>query len=216
MKDKPWLITKSNPVKVFGFFTSLKKDLFSHRGIYEYIESVFRETPGYLGRYFRYRIVSHFFAAAGKSIMIDPGNRFKFPYKIRLGDNVGIASGCMFQAGGGIEIGENTIFGPGVKIWTVNHLFKDLEIPILQQGFEGKPVVIGADCWIGADSFIKPGTVIPEGCVVFPKSVVGKMFIKPYSVLSGNPAKVVGPRSRIGAFMGWGSGLKKEKEPDAG
>lgn len=212
MKPERWVTSTSKPVKVLGFLGAVRRDIFSKRGIYDYVETLLRDCPGYLGRYFRYKLISRFFGSAGKNVMIDPGNRFKYPYKIHVGNNAAIATGCVFQAAAGIEIGDNTLFGPGVKIWTVNHLFKDTELPILNQGFEGKSVIIGKDCWIGSDVFIKPGTIIPDGCIVYPKTVLGKMNLRPYSVLAGNPAKVVGPRNRIGAFMGWNASPSAREE----
>lgn len=62
-------------------------------------------------------------------------------------------------------------------------------------------VVICHDCWLCADCFINPGTILPEGSVVFPKAVVGRMRFPPYSVLGGNHAQVLAPLSRLGFLM---------------
>ena len=50
--------------------------------------------------------------------------------------------------------------------------------------------VIGNDVWIGYESTIMPGVTIGDGAIVASKSVVVK-DVPPYSVVGGNPAKVL-------------------------
>lgn len=53
-----------------------------------------------------------------------------------------------------------------------------------------KPIVIEDKAWIGFDSTILKGVTIGEGSVVGAKSVVTRN-VDPYTVVAGNPAKVV-------------------------
>ncbi len=53
-----------------------------------------------------------------------------------------------------------------------------------------KPIVIEDKAWIGFDSTILKGVTIGEGSVVGAKSVVTRN-VDPYTVIAGNPAKVV-------------------------
>lgn len=53
-----------------------------------------------------------------------------------------------------------------------------------------KPIEIGKDCFIGANSIILKGTVIGDGCVIGAGSVVCGKF-EPNTVIAGNPAKVI-------------------------
>ena len=50
--------------------------------------------------------------------------------------------------------------------------------------------VVGNDVWIGYDSLIMPGVQIGDGAVVAARSVV-VTDVPPYSVVGGNPAKVI-------------------------
>lgn len=53
-----------------------------------------------------------------------------------------------------------------------------------------RPVVIGADAWIGCMSVILPGITIGEGAIVGAGSVVTK-DVPPYTIVAGNPARII-------------------------
>src|SRR5207253_1636021 len=100
----------------------------------------------------------------------------------------------VIQANGGVDIGDNVLLGPGVKIWSVNHVYSDPHRTIVDQGFDQKRVVIGSNVWIGANVFIMPGARISDGVVISAGSVVGSKLIEPYAVVAGNPARKIGTR----------------------
>jgi acetyltransferase-like isoleucine patch superfamily enzyme len=53
-----------------------------------------------------------------------------------------------------------------------------------------RPVRVGSNVWIGFDTCVLPGVTIGEGSVVGAKSV-GVADVEPYSVVGGNPARVL-------------------------
>lgn len=53
--------------------------------------------------------------------------------------------------------------------------------------------VIGNDVWIGQNAVILPGVNIGDGAIIGANSVVGS-DIEPYSIVAGNPAKVIRKR----------------------
>ncbi len=55
---------------------------------------------------------------------------------------------------------------------------------------EYRRTLIGNDVWIGSNAFIKGGVSIGHGAVIGAYSVVTK-DIKPYSIVAGNPAKLI-------------------------
>ena len=87
------------------------------------------------------------------------------------------------------------MMGPDVMIFTNSHSFFSTEVPMIEQGYT-KPaeVIIGDDVMINARTIIMPGTKIGKGVVIAAGSVVrGK--IPDYSIIMGNPAKVIGRRN---------------------
>jgi chloramphenicol O-acetyltransferase type B len=49
---------------------------------------------------------------------------------------------------------------------------------------------IGHDVWIGAEAMILPGIKVGHGSVIGARSVVTK-DVQPYSIIAGNPAKII-------------------------
>jgi virginiamycin A acetyltransferase len=54
-------------------------------------------------------------------------------------------------------------------------------------------IVIGNDVWIGQNSTILPGVKIGDGVIIGTESVVGSS-IEPYTIVAGNPAKIIRKR----------------------
>jgi acetyltransferase-like isoleucine patch superfamily enzyme len=52
------------------------------------------------------------------------------------------------------------------------------------------PIRIGANVWIGFDCCVLPGVTIGDGAIVGARSVVTQ-DVEPYTVVAGNPARVV-------------------------
>lgn len=57
----------------------------------------------------------------------------------------------------------------------------------------GPDTTIGNDVWIGQGAMILPGATIGSGCIIGAQSVVSGT-IPPYSIVAGNPAKIVRQR----------------------
>ena len=69
----------------------------------------------------------------------------------------------------------------------------DMEAPsTLDMPFKGN-TVIGNDVWIGQNAVILPGVSIGDGAIIGANSVVGSN-VDPYTIVAGNPAKVLRKR----------------------
>lgn len=112
---------------------------------------------------------------------------------LKIGNDVGIAANAFISVRGNVSIGSSTIFGPGVKLFSENHIFSDINTPIYLQGAERKGISIGEDCWLGANVVVLDGVHIGNHCVVAAGAVVNK-DLPDYSIAGGVPAKIISAR----------------------
>lgn len=130
----------------------------------------------------------------GTNVNIEKGAQFSA--EVSLGDNSGI--GVNAQISSEVTIGNDVMMGPYCFIYTSNHRMDRADIPMWRQGFtEAKPVVIEDDVWIGARVTILPGVHIGRGSVIGAGAVVTKS-VPAYSIVGGNPAKVLKYRNVTG------------------
>ena len=177
---------------------ALSSDLMTGAGRFHVVQSLLRRFPGQLGTELRSQILGRRFRRAGKGLQIYEGAHLMGVQNLSVGENCWIGFESMIQANGGVELGDNVMLGPGVKIWSVNHVFADPDKPVLEQGYEYKPVVIGSNVWIGANAFVMPGARLGDGVVVSAGSVVAGKEVEPYAILAGNPARKIGTRTERG------------------
>lgn len=98
-----------------------------------------------------------------------------------------VSGGCYFQALNGINIGENFLFAPGIKIISSNHGENDKSVIVKEN-----PIIIGNNVWIGTNAIILPGVEIGNNCIIGAGAVVTKSFKNNYLIIAGNPAKIIG------------------------
>jgi acetyltransferase-like isoleucine patch superfamily enzyme len=94
-------------------------------------------------------------------------------------------NGFYIQGINGVYIGDDSMFAPGIKIISANHNPESLD-----EHIKSDPVIIGNNCWIGANAVILPGVVLGDNVVVAAGSVVTKSF-ESNVIVAGVPAKVI-------------------------
>ena len=169
--------------------------MMTRSGRFRMLWTIFRFCPGDYGMLIRARLLGPQLKSVGTDLTVREGVFIRNPQMISVGSHLGIGDNVFLQAGGGLEIGDHVILGPSVKIWTQNHQYADPETPIRLQGTDYGPVRIDDDVWIGTDTFIMPGTHLQRGCIVAANSVVSGRVYKEFSILAGNPARVIGFRN---------------------
>lgn len=123
---------------------------------------------------------------SGKDITIEQPFFFNYGKNIHAGEMIYINMNCTFIDDGDITIGSRVCIGPSVTVASVGHPI----IPEKRMFMYTDPVVIGNDCWIGANVTILPGVHIGDGTVIGAGSVVTKDI--PAGVIAvGNPCKVL-------------------------
>ncbi len=110
-----------------------------------------------------------------------------------IGANSGIGQYSFIGCGGGVRIGANVIMGQYVSFHTENHLYADLDRPIILQGTRRAPVVIEDDVWVGVKATFLSGARVGRGAIVAAGAVV-RGEVAPYTIVGGVPARVIGTR----------------------
>jgi acetyltransferase-like isoleucine patch superfamily enzyme len=127
------------------------------------------------------------------SIKIGPYVRFKkychillFPKaELVIGRDVFFNNYCSINCLEKISIGENTLFGEGVKLYDHNHSFgyKENSLVVSKDQFETAPISIGKNCWIGSNVTILKGVtignnvIIGANCLIY-KSIDSNIIVK--------------------------------------
>ncbi len=110
--------------------------------------------------------------------------------KIRIGNAVGM-SGCTIYSWKKITVGDRTIIGANAKIVDTDFHSVNCNRRSNSKYVKSAEIEIGKDVFIGMNSIILKGTKLRDGCVVGAGAVVSGDFPE-YSLVVGNPAKVVG------------------------
>ena len=128
-----------------------------------------------------------FLAYVGKDVNIEKGAIITS--SMEIGDRSGV--GINAKMHGKVVIGKDVMMGPECIIYTQNHAFNDITIPMCEQGSsEEKPVTIGDDVWIGGRVIILPGVNVGSHSIIGAGAVVTK-DVPEYAIVGGNPAKVI-------------------------
>lgn len=110
-----------------------------------------------------------------------------YGYNIELGEHAFINFNCVILDGAPVKIGNHTLLGPAVQIYTPHHPMDYMQ---RREPVESAhPVTIGDDCWIGGGAIICPGVTIGNRCIIGAGSVVTK-DVPDDSLVVGNPAVV--------------------------
>lgn len=111
----------------------------------------------------------------GKRIRIHSGSKIKVrpSAKLIIGDNVKINYYCIIACQHQINIGDGTEFGPSVYLYDHDHNYiKGFSANSDKECYRKAPIVIGKNCWIGANTVILRGTVIGNNCIIAAGSIV--------------------------------------------
>jgi acetyltransferase-like isoleucine patch superfamily enzyme len=105
-----------------------------------------------------------------------------------IGANVFIGRNTYLGAWKPITIGNDSLIGAYCYIITGNHRFTAPDLPVRMQGYDGAPITIGRNVWLGAHGIVLPGVTIGDNAVVGAGSVV-TTSIPEAEIWAGVPAR---------------------------
>lgn len=134
-------------------------------------------------------VLRSFGASMGAHVNTYPSTRIYFPWNLTVGDWSAIGEDVLVYNLGPVTIGERATISHRAHLCAGTHDYTAPELPLLKP-----PIVIGDQAWICADAFVGPGVRVGEGAVVGARAVVMK-DVSPWSVVAGNPARVIKERT---------------------
>lgn len=136
----------------------------------------------------RVRLLCVFGATIGKGVVIKPGVRVKYPWRLTVGDYCWLGEDCWIDNIADVNIGRDACLSQGSYLCTGNHDWSDRSFRLIEL-----KITIGRGAWIGAKAVVCPGVVIGDGAVVAAGSIANR-FVPAHEVHAGNPAKFVRKR----------------------
>lgn len=145
--------------------------------------------PFAIGLIVRYEFYRRALCACGNNVFINFGTVFYYP-EVSIGNNVLIG---MYNTIHHCDFGNDVLIAEGCHFLSGSeyHNFSRNDVPMTQQEGKMKRISIGSDVWIGTSAVVMDdvasGSIVGAGSIVTHK-------VEPYSIVAGNPAKMVRKR----------------------
>jgi acetyltransferase-like isoleucine patch superfamily enzyme len=153
----------------------------------------------------------------GKQVMTNVSIIFESQQgMVEIGDRTTMGGGCSIMSRESVTIGNDVMMSSGIYIYDHNsnpfdwrlrskmgqHFYENYGKPGCYEGIDwtgvkSAPIVIEDKAWIGFDVVILKGVRIGEGAIVGARTVVTR-DVEPYTVVAGNPARIVRRLDREG------------------
>jgi maltose O-acetyltransferase len=135
----------------------------------------------------RRAILTALFGTGGESVWMQPPFFCDYGSNILLGERVFFNFNCVVLDVCLVKIGDFTLFGPSVQIYTATH---PMNAELRRKQEFAKPIEISSDVWVGGGAIICPGVKIGSKSVIGAGSVVTRDI--PAGVFAaGNPCRVL-------------------------
>lgn len=143
------------------------------------------------GSRWRVGLLRAFGAQVGNGVVIKPGVRVKFPWRLHIGHNCWIGEDVWIDNLAEVRIGANVCLSQAAYFCTGSHDWSSEEFDLIS-----KTIVVHDMAWVAARATVGPGVVIGEGAVLGLASTTSK-DLSPWTINAGTPAREVGSRKKF-------------------
>lgn len=149
---------------------------------------LFRNTPFNLGIMIRYILLKNICKRLGDNVIVYSGVVFDAPQMMEIGNNVSINPYCYLA--GEITIGNNVSIAHNTAFHSYNHTWENIDQPIRENPLYTRRIYVDDDVWFGCNCVVLSGVKISKRVVVAAGTIVTKN-VENNSIVAGNPGKVI-------------------------
>lgn len=131
-----------------------------------------------------------FGAKIGRDVHIHPSVRVAIPWNLEVGDLAAVGDGVILYSLGPIRIGRAATISQYAHLCAGTHDHHLADFPLVKA-----PITIEDGAWICADAFIGPDVTVADHAIVGARAVATH-DVAAWSIVAGNPARVVGARPK--------------------
>lgn len=148
---------------------------------------LFENLPG---RWYKLKcwVLRRFGANIGKGVVIQPGVKIGFPWRLHIGDYVWLGEEALLINLDPITIESNCCVSQRAILCTGNH---DYTSPSFNRN--NRPIYLEQGCWIASNAWVGPGVRVGSHAVLTAGSVASH-DLEPYGIYQGNPAVCIRTR----------------------
>lgn len=145
-------------------------------------------TPRWMLNGWRRWLLIRFGATIGRGLVFRGSAEVWQPWKLKIGKDSWIDANVKLYSVDVISIGHDAVVSEGAFVCTASH-------DVTSETFNLKtaPIEIGNCAWVCSRAIVLPGVRIGDGAVVAAGAVVTK-DVAPWTIVGGNPARVIGRR----------------------
>ena len=129
-----------------------------------------------------------FGARIGQRATLYPSVSIWAPWNLEMADNSCLAEGVRCYNVAKVTLGKDSIVSQYAYLCTASHDPHDPEFPLI-----GGPITLAEGAWVAAEAFVSPGVTLQERAVAAARAVIVR-DVEPWTIVGGNPARVLGKR----------------------
>jgi len=137
----------------------------------------------------RVMVLRLFGARVSRGVVLKPGVRVKFPWRLSIGSHTWIGEDVWIDNLAPVTIGSNVCISQGAYLCTGNHDWSDPGF-----GLRVEPISIESGSWVGARAMVCPGVRIGQCGIAAAGSVITRS-IPVHEIHGGNPARFLRRRT---------------------
>jgi putative colanic acid biosynthesis acetyltransferase WcaF len=136
----------------------------------------------------RRALLRTFGAKVGSGVVIKPGVRVKYPWRLSVGDHSWVGEDCWIDNLADVTIGANVCISQGAYLCTGNHDWSAAHFDLIV-----RPIILEDGVWVGARATVTAGVHL-HTCAVAAAGAVVTRDIPAFEIHCGNPARFIRKR----------------------